>query len=155
MYIIKSKPSNHAPSHPKGREPRLLMRSRDPKHRPAPLAVADNLLLVFLFIQGGNEFLSLQPCLLHDRDQRTLSQLRVIGHCHNQISLLIPEMDVAAGLAIDLEAQMLQSLDGLLSRDYRKLGQIARPLCREMRAFALWVPVPEEPDNALQGLSSD
>ena len=55
MYIIKSKPSNHAPSHPKGREPRLLMRSRDPKHRPAPLAVADNLLLVFLFIQGGNE----------------------------------------------------------------------------------------------------
>ena len=108
-----------------------------------------------LFLQRKKELFSLQPCLLNDRDQRTLRQLRVIGHCHNQISLLVPEMNVAAGLAIDLEAEMLQSLDGLLSRDYRKLGQIARPLCREMRSFFLWVPVPGGPDNALQGLSLD
>ena len=60
----------------------------------------------------------------------------VIGHCHNQISLLVPEMNVAAGLAIDLEAQMLQSLDSFLSRDYWELEQIVRPLCQEMRAFA-------------------
>ena len=55
-------------------------------------------------IQRRNEFFSLQPSLLNDRDQRTFRQLRVIGHCHNQISLLVPEMNVAAVLAIDLEA---------------------------------------------------
>jgi|GEM_PF-5949976 len=60
---------------------------------------------------------------------------------------------MAARLAIDLKAQLLQSLDGLLSRDYWELGEIARPLCQEMRAFALWMPVPEALDNALQGLS--
>ena len=50
-------------------------------------------------------------------------------------------MNVAAGLAIGQETQVLQSLDGFLSRDYWKPGQIARPLCREMRAFSPLVPV--------------
>lgn len=70
----------------------------------------------------------------------------LIGHCHNQISLLVPEMNVAAGLAIDLEAQMLQSLDSFPSRDYWELEQIVRHLCQEMRAFAPWVPAPGELD---------
>jgi len=86
--------------------------------------------------QRRNEFLSLQPSLLNDRDQRTFRQLRVIGHCHNQIPLFIPEVDMAACLAIDLKVQVLQSLDGFLSRDYWELEQIVRPLCQEMRAFA-------------------
>jgi len=71
-----------------------------------------------LLLQRRNEFFSLQPSLLNDRDQSTFRQLRVIGHCHNQIPLFIPEVDMASGLAIDLKAQVLQSLDGFLSRDY-------------------------------------
>ena len=89
-----------------------------------------------LLLQRRNEFFSLQPSLLNDRDQSTFRQLRVIGHCHNQIPLFIPEVDMAAGLAIDLKVQVLQSLDGFLSRDYWELEQIVRPLCQEMRAFA-------------------
>jgi hypothetical protein len=54
-----------------------------------------------------NSFLN--PRLLHDRDQCALRQLRAIGHCHDQISLLIPEVNMAAGLTVDLEAEMLQS----------------------------------------------
>ena len=55
---------------------------------------------------------------------------------------------------MDLDAEVLQSFDGFLSRDYRKPGQIARPLYREMRAFVLLVPAPKEPDSAPQGPSS-
>ena len=79
------------------------------------------------------------------------ANIRVIWHCHDQIPLLIPEMNMAAGLAIDPKAKILQSLNRFLSRDYRQLGQIARSLCQEMRASAPWVPAPVEPNNVLQG----
>ena len=120
------------------------MRSRVATHgRARPLAISMKTTISDassyrsrLLLQRRNEFLSLQPSLLNDRDHRTFRQLRVIGHCHNQIPLFIPGVDMAAGLAIDLKAQLLQSLDGFLSRDYWELEQIVRPLCQEMRAFA-------------------
>ena len=64
-----------------------------------------------------NSFLSSLACFMIEI-RVPFASSGVIGHCHNQISLLVPEMNVAAGLAIDLEAQMLQSLDSFLSRDY-------------------------------------
>ncbi len=75
--------------------------------------------------------------------------------CHCQISRFIPEVDMDCYLEINPEAKVLQSLDGLLSRDYRKPGQISRPLYQGMRASARWVPIPGGYDNALQGCSSN
>jgi len=39
----------------------------------------------------------------------------MIRNCNDQISLLIPEVDIAAGLAIDLKSKLIQSLDGRFS----------------------------------------
>ena len=68
-----------------------------------------------LLLQSSNEIHFLQPCLLHYRYQRSLSQLRMIRHCNDQVSLLIPEVNMASSLAIDSKAKLLQGLDYILS----------------------------------------
>ena len=65
-----------------------------------------------LLLQGCNEFLSLQPRLLHNRNQCAFCQLWMIRNCNDQISFFIPEMNMAAGLSIDLKSKLIQSLDG-------------------------------------------
>lgn len=42
---------------------------------------------------------------------------------YDQISFLIPQVDMAASLAIDLKAQVLQSLDGFLAETTGSLGK--------------------------------
>jgi len=68
-----------------------------------------------LLLQGRNEFLFLQPRLLHNRDQCALCQLWMIRNCNDQISFFIPEVDMATYLPIDLEAKRIQGLDNLFS----------------------------------------
>jgi hypothetical protein len=74
---------------------------------PRAAAGEGSSLPVVLFLQGGNEFLSLQLRLLHNRDQCALRQLWVILHGNDKISFFIPEVNMASGLAIDLKSKMI------------------------------------------------